>query len=122
MYEETPPIGPAGWFRDDNGIRRWWDGERWNDAAAPPKVERVPDIPGRLSGFFCGVAGAASVLWAPTIVSVPLGVIGLVQSARALRRVPSGVPGHGLAMAGLVCSIVATSVGALFFTLSVIQG
>jgi hypothetical protein len=115
VHEDTPPIGPAGWFQDDWGRRRWWDGEQWNDAAAPQKVERVPHIPGRMSGFFCGVAGVACVLVLPPWVSVPLGVIGLVQSARALRRARAGMPGHGLAVAGLVCSIVATVLGAAIF-------
>jgi hypothetical protein len=40
------------------------------------------------------------------LVSIPLAVVGMVQSARALKRIPTGMRGRGVALVGLSASIL----------------
>jgi uncharacterized protein len=50
LGESTGPTGLSdmapkpGWYHDDEGSVRWWDGHRW-DAAEPATVERTYDYP-----------------------------------------------------------------------------
>lgn len=37
-----PPAGPpAGWYPDDAGALRWWDGVRWTEHVQPPPRPRA---------------------------------------------------------------------------------
>lgn len=62
-----------------------------------------------ISGMVVGiVALVGNVLpgFPSTLVAV-MAVVGIVLSAMGMRRNPSGAPGHGMAVAGLVMNIVA---------------
>lgn len=64
------------------------------------------DASGSVAGFVCGVIGLSiSGLLFP--VSIALGIVGWIFSAAAIKRMPSGRSGRGLAVAGLVLSIAA---------------
>lgn len=54
--------------------------------------------------FFTGVPG-----W----VCIILAIIGLILASRGLRECPSGQPGHGMAVAGVVLNVIALATSAL---------
>lgn len=51
---------PAGWYPDDRGQQRWWDGQRWGVVAQPALVvHRSKDVGvAYLLWFFLGGFGA----------------------------------------------------------------
>lgn len=53
MTEQTPP---PGWYPDDSGQQRYWDGSAWTDHVAEPQAGAV--VP--------GAPAAAGGRWAPT--------------------------------------------------------
>lgn len=100
--------GPkAGWYPDAVGRQRWWDGSRWTDNYAQGPAKSSVNVPGRTLGFVCGLV--AILFTTLPIVSIPLGIVGWVKSAKALKQFPAATPGRGLALAGQVLSIVALS-------------
>lgn len=72
---------------------------------------------GREAGFTCSLI--ASLFIPLPIVCLPLGIIGWVKSSGALRRIPVGTPGRGLANAGLVLGIVATTLTSLLMVAAI---
>lgn len=109
----------AGWYDDGSGRHRYWDGTGWTENYAPtvqPSLQQSP-VPGRVSGFICGLLGLIFV--AMPIIAVPLGVVGWVLSAKAWKRIPLGAPGAGLAIAGVVLSVCAISLASLLMLLAI---
>lgn len=123
MSDQTRSVTPD-WYDDGSGRQRWWSGQSWTDqfrdsdqpippAPSPSSAQSVQSVPGRVSGF---VLGIISVLFMTTpILTIPLSIIGWVLSAKALRRLPAGRTGRGLAMAGLILSISALVITSLIF-------
>lgn len=112
----SPTIAAPGWFDDGTGLRRWWDGNAWTDSyAAPSKTAAV--VPGRVPGFVLALIGAFLV--AVPLLCLPLAITGWVLSQRALKWLPVGTAGRGLAVAGLVLGITATAMTFVFILLSI---
>ncbi len=110
MTDATPPA-VAGWYDDGSGRQRWWDGTGWTENYAPVAVAVPKPVPGRVPGFVCGLI--AILFTTLPIVSIPLGIVGWVQSAKALKLLPTGTAGRGLSVAGMVLSIIALAITAL---------
>lgn len=109
----------AGWYDDGSGRNRYWDGAGWTAHYAPtvqPSTQQSP-VPGRVSGFVCGLLGLLFVTM--PIVALPLGIVGWVLSAKAQKRIRSGAAGAGLTVAGLVLSIIAVCLTSLFMFLAI---
>lgn len=107
-----PPPVPAGWYGDNEGRVRWWNGNEWTDAYAPLTAQtmiRQPFNPFSVLGFVLALVSA--VIFASGIFAVGVGALGLVASimgyADKVRR------GRGFAVAGIVVSGVAILVGLL---------
>jgi len=64
-------------------------------------------IPGRTSGFIFSIITALCVTI--PLVCVPLGVVSVTLSVRALRRLPKGTAGRGLVVAALVIALAAVA-------------
>jgi predicted lysophospholipase L1 biosynthesis ABC-type transport system permease subunit len=104
-----------GWYPSE-GRQRWWDGQQWTENYGPQPLPAVGVVPGRIPGFVCGLI--AMFFTTLPIVSIPLGVVGWVQSAKALRKLPAPSRGRGLSIAGLVLSILALSLTAIIILLA----
>lgn len=103
-----------GWYNDGSGRRRWWTGTAWGEQF---EVDAAPFVSSRVPGFVLGLI-AVLFIGLP-IVCLPLGIVGWVQSAKALKAIPVGQMGRGLAMAGLILSIVAVSLTTLIMLLAI---
>lgn len=118
-------LPPAGWYDDGSGRQRYWNGTGWTESYAPSvpakqvsiQQQPVMDVPGRTSGFVCGLIAAIFV--AMPIVALPVGIPGWVLSAKAMKRLPEGSRGRGLAIAGLVLSICAVCLTSLFMLMAI---
>jgi len=105
----------AGWYPVKDGRRRWWTGASWG-AFESVSVDAF-DVPGRMSGFVLGLIAIFFV--SLPIVALPLGIIGIVKSRKALRLLPTPTRGRGLAVAGIALSIVAVSLTSVFMLLAI---
>lgn len=114
---DNSPTAPAGWYDNGAGSQQWWDGTQWGAPLAPQQAIPGPNVPGRVPGFVLGLLAAFFV--AAPFLCLPLGIVGWVQSSKAMRRMPVGTPGRGLAVAGLVLSIGAVSVTTLLMLLAI---
>lgn len=94
-------VPAPGHYPFSDGTRRYWDGANWHE----PVYRAAPFIEGRVSGFVCGLIGA--VLCSIFFVAIPLGIVGILNSRKALDAIPIGAPGRGLPVAGLTLSVVA---------------
>lgn len=112
--EATIRTAPPGWYRDGAGSARWWTGIAWSE---PYSAQPALSIPGRIPGFVLGLIAALST--PIPLVCLPLGIVGWVQSAKALKVMPSGQQGRGLALAGFILSIAAVSLTTLFMLLAI---
>lgn len=80
---------PAGWYTDDQGATRWWDGYRWDGEAPPPVTSReFPSVPEGTS---------ANTVWVWLIVLLPvlsaIAAIGyLVQMQQGMSDMLAVVP------------------------------
>ena len=119
MSETSPPTPKPGWYPDASGGQRWWDGTQWTEHRAPAVAQAQPliHVPGRMPGFVCGLIGFIFV--AIPIVAIPLGIVGWVESTKALRLSRDATRGRGLAVAGLVLSIASVAISALFVLLAI---
>ena len=120
----TPTPYPAGWYPHPDGSQeRFWDGTGWTDAYRPIVTQSGPGV----QAAFHGPAIASMVLGIVSIVfwyfGIVTGVIGLVLGVTSLKKVqPRGTKrGRGMAIAGIVCSIVALALW-LLILLIVIAG
>lgn len=70
-----------GWYADDAGVTRWWDGSRWQDPqpplAAQPPVPAAPPQPDAVRGRRIPVIALAAV-GVVALVAVAFGVWALV--------------------------------------------
>lgn len=116
MTSEAPgsPEIPAGWYDDGSGKRRWWTGNAWTERLEEPPI---PVVPGRVLGFVLGLAAALFV--AIPLLCLPLGIVGWVKSLKALRALPQGASGRGLAIAGLILAVAAVCLTTLFMILAI---
>ena len=110
------PVVSPGWYLNAQGVQQWWDGSRWGPIA-PPVYASAPNVTAAsrihpVEGFVCGLIGL--VLVSIPILNLALGITGWVFCAKALRVLRSGEKGRGLAVAGLVLSIVAVGLTPLF--------
>lgn len=39
---QAPPPTPPGWYRDNSGTTRWWDGNGWTQHTQAPTVPQAP--------------------------------------------------------------------------------
>ena len=46
----SAPIAPPGWYPDDDGTVRWWDGTDWTDKVQEPSSPAVPTSPASRQG------------------------------------------------------------------------
>lgn len=115
----APPVpvqtAPAGWYDVEGGLRRWWTGSEWGSYYS--EAQALADPPGRTVGFVLGIL--AMVFVAAPFLALPLGIVGWVQSRKALRLLPVPTRGRGLAVAGLTLSIIAVSLTSLFMLLAI---
>jgi hypothetical protein len=126
VMSETPanPIPhQAGWYMHPDGSQeRFWDGTAWT-AAHRPKI--TPSSSGPLAPFH-GPAIASMVLGIVSIVfwyfGIITGLIGLVMGAKSLKHLqPRGTKrGRGMAIAGIVCSIVALALWTLLLLVIIV--
>ena len=54
------------------------------------------------------------------IIALPLGIPGWVMSHKAMKRIPQGIKGRGLAIAGFVLAICAVCLTSLFMLLAIL--
>lgn len=80
---------PAGWYPDETGTLRWWDGQRWVDAAAPATPSPVLMPPGV-------TPGSANTLWIWLIVLMP--VVTIATSMLFVSQMLPGLIHLGLTM------------------------
>ena len=120
----NPPT--AGWYDDGSGRRRYWNGTIWTESYAPAtsaslvhQQNQVTNVPGRTSGFVCGLI--ALMFISVPIVALPVGIPGWVMSRKAMRSIPEGTSGRGLAVAGLVLSILAVCGTAFLMLIAVVS-
>lgn len=113
---DTPQRPAAGWYDDGTGRQRWWDGAGWTEHYAPAAAAVLEPVPGRVPGFICGLI--AILFTALPIASIPLGIVGWINSAKALKLLPPGTARRGLAVAGMVLSITALAITALIMVLA----
>jgi hypothetical protein len=96
LTQRTDTVGaaPPGWYPDERGATRWWDGQGWTGhVAAPataPYAAAIPPapVPDRVSrvGWWV-VGGGASVAVVLVVALLALGVGNLLDP-------PSGTPGY----------------------------
>jgi hypothetical protein len=113
------PTYPEGWYPlPDGSQERYWDGIAWTKAYRP----RV-STPGQPQAFGSGAYGAQATYHGQAIASMVLGicslvlwyggivtgVLGLIFGAVSLKHCQPRGPkrGRGMAIAGIVCSILA---------------
>lgn len=115
----APPVpvqtAPAGWYPVEGGLSRWWTGSEWGSYKS--ESQAVTDPPGRVAGFVLGILAMFFV--SVPFLALPLGIVGWVQSRKALKWLPVPTRGRGLAIAGLTLSIVAVSLTSLFMLLAI---
>jgi hypothetical protein len=109
----APPI-PAGWYADDRGRVRWWDGTSWTNKRAP-LAHTIPQAPSNsvgLTGFVLAcVAFAAALLLGALgvlfgLVGVVVSLFGIAERNRGARR---------FAVAGAIISAASVCVGIFTF-------
>ena len=108
--EHSPDVAPlpaAGWYRDQHGATRWWDGRRWTTHTAVPQTPSAAPAASRPTTTWRVVVG--SVILTAAVVAFPDGgeapleigrhhfavVIGLgVAAAVGFALVITGARGH----------------------------
>lgn len=68
---------PAGWYPDDSGTLRWWDGARWVDGSPVPRVPVAP--PGRVAP---GTSAGTVWIWLIVLVPILSGLASLIYLAQ----------------------------------------
>lgn len=123
----------ANWILADEVVARIYY-DRWvaHQSDEPPPARQLPapalrgapaaapsrqDVPGRVSGFVLSII-SVTFMTAP-IFCLPLSVTGLVLSTKAMRAIPVGAAGRGLAVAGLTIGIATTSITTLLMLLAI---
>lgn len=108
-----PRFKAPGWYDDDSGSKRWWDGERWGAYAPPPPTaanvvqpQRAPMNGAAVAGLVLGLV--AIVAWWVPVLGIVVAALGVVVSSAGLWLQRSGqrATGRGAAAAGLVLSVL----------------
>ena len=112
---------PPRWHRvPDTDQERYWDGTRWTDAFR--SIASSSFSPGQnnyVSDKYNGQAIAAMVLGICSLVlfgiGLILGIVGIVLAANSIKKCQPKGPykGRGMAIAGLICSIVSIALWSL---------
>jgi uncharacterized protein DUF2510 len=109
----APPI-PAGWYADDRGLVRWWDGTSWTNKRAP-MAQTTPQTSSNsvgLTGFVLACVAFAAALLIGAL-GVLFGVIGVVISLFGIAERNRG--GRRFAVAGTIISAASVCVGIFTF-------
>jgi hypothetical protein len=121
MSDETSVTYPAGWYSlPDKSQERYWDGEAWTQAFRPILSGGGSIAPVHGPAIAAMVLGIISlVIWYGGIAT---GIIGLVFGATSLKHCqPKGAKrGRGMAIAGIVCSIIALVIWVLLLVIIVV--
>ncbi|MGZ5370057.1 MAG: DUF2510 domain-containing protein, partial [Aeromicrobium sp.] len=106
MREDNRDImPPAGWFSDDSGLLRWWDGERWTEhtrASSGAKARRPAagreSVPAERGGSVstnvaATTSGTPVEAWSP--LTQELDVVGESRHSDSFARIFEGIAiGH----------------------------
>ena len=109
--------GPAaGWYEDPEhpGWVRYWDGSVWTDhrSAAPAAAPLAPQYERSQAGFALGLSIVG------ILGCAPLGLIGLIQGMRELRRISDGrihPDQRGMALGATIIGGLVTLLMVVFF-------
>lgn len=99
---------PAGYYPDNTGALRWWDGNQWGGYAPPAAPVKAKLSGVALAGFICSaVAFIAS--YGPTQVIV-LAVAGIIMSGVAIPQTKRGYRGYGFAITGVILGALSAAI------------
>lgn len=108
-----------GWYQDDNGDTRYWDGQAWTDQVQPATPAYIR--PASLSQPAAPASAKTNTMAIVALVSAfilsPLGVIFGFISLSQIKR--TGESGRGLAIAGIVIGVVSMVLSGLFLAMAV---
>ena len=114
---------PQGWYPvPDSNQERFWDGEKWTNAFRQNMSQGFATP----SAKYNGLAIASMVLGILSLVifyfGIVTGIVSMCLAVPALKKCEPEGPDKGrtMAIAGLVCSIVALSIWALVILIAVI--
>lgn len=96
------PTLPAGWYPDQTGMQRWWDGQAWGQYAPMAQiVQAVPRNGIAVLSFVLGLVGfLIGWVW---VISWALAAGAVVTGIVALRSIDTTrARGKGLAVAGII--------------------
>ncbi|HMM96280.1 Ltp family lipoprotein [Phycicoccus sp.] len=84
---------PAGWYPQDDGRQRYWDGQKWTEHFAPgaPQQTSGPTVP-TAAMMTAGGSAAPRPWFKKKRVIIPAGLVGLVIFASALGAAGSDDP------------------------------
>lgn len=104
---DSTPNPPAGWYPDENGRTRWWDGTTWGpfkDETPPPDSVAAPPA-AKNHGGASGIDIAAIIL---AVLLAPVGLIlGIVAFTKARKEGRS----RALAIAAIAVGAFVSAVG-----------
>ncbi len=108
---------PAAWYPQPDGQQRYWDGQAWTgnfaQGAFVPQAQGRPFSGRAIAGFIL------SLLWLGGLGSL----VGLGLSVDAMRETRNGArAGRGLAVAGLILSILGVISVAFIYLVILQQG
>lgn len=101
---QSPP--PAGWYPDNSGRQRWWDGSQWTEHYQPvPPVVLILQANGyAIASMVLGITGfALSLTIILIVVAIPMAVVGFILGFIGLGNANrSGGRGRAQAITGIV--------------------
>jgi hypothetical protein len=104
MSDNQPPTinVPPGWYPDQTGNQRWWDGTQWG-VYAPAPTTRFSGV--AIAGMILGIL---AILGSYVTGAVLLAAAGMLCSGLGLTNTKGGaMRGRGFAITGWICSGVA---------------
>jgi len=105
---DAPPSTPPGWYPDQAGVTRWWDGTTWGPEA--PAATQKPLSTIAVVGFVASLVSIVSFFWLAGLVA---SLAGLIFSIYGIKETgTAGKRGNGLAVAGMIISAL-TIIGSI---------